>query len=306
MSILFRPKPARAGLVVIAAFVLSAGAAMAGVAPLRGKVVAVDKRTGRPTWEAPLWSHPDAAVMPLVTDDLVYVLEDGKTLKALNAATGRPRWQVPVASALPLTLVNDLVVAVTGESAIAFNRYNGKRTWEFSLRIYPEWRFDENTLPVLAPGRLLLPARDTVIAIDTTNGQACWAYSVTAAKLPLRPVVMHGMVYLHSGRDDSPVCLRLEDGLPNTGEYALPPEVTRALARARKADAKRLAGASRTSGHRKAAFVPVRAAVAPGGKALAAAGAKRWRFPAPAGWTIDRVAGESDGELFALLEAAGD
>src|SRR5216683_300859 len=86
MSILLRRKPATAGMVVVAAFVLSAGAAMAGVALARGKVVAVDKRTGRPAWEAPLWSRPDAAVMPLVTDDLVYVLEDGKTLKALNAA----------------------------------------------------------------------------------------------------------------------------------------------------------------------------------------------------------------------------
>jgi outer membrane protein assembly factor BamB len=305
MSILFRPKPARAGL-VIAAFVLSAGAARAGVAPVRGKVVAVDKRTGRPAWEAPLWSRPEAAVMPLVTDDLVYVLEDGKTLKALNAATGRPRWQAPVASSRPLTLVDDLVVAVTGDSALAFHRWTGKPAWEFNLRIYPEWKFDENTIPVLAPRRLLLPARDTMIAIDTANGQPCWAYTVTAAKLPLRPIVLHGMVYLHSGQEDSPVCLKLEDGLPNTGEYALPPEVARALARARKADATRLTPAPRTSGHSKTAFVPVHAAVAPGGKALAAAGAKRWRFPAPAGWTIARVAGESASELYALLEAVRD
>src|SRR5262245_48230700 len=130
MSIRLRRKPARAGLVVIAAFVLSAGAAMAGNAPPRVKVVAVDKRTGRPASEAPRWSRPEAAVMPLVTDDLGYVLEDGQTLKALNAATGRPRWQVSVASSRPLTLVNDLVVAVTGDSAIAFDRWNGKRAWE--------------------------------------------------------------------------------------------------------------------------------------------------------------------------------
>jgi outer membrane protein assembly factor BamB len=305
MSILLPRKPATAGLVVVAAFVLSAAAAMAGVSPARGKVVAVDKRTGRPAWEAPLWSRPDAVVMPLVTDDVVYVLEDGKTLKALAAASGRPRWQAPVASSLPLTLVNDLVVAVGGDRAIAFNRWSGKRAWEFSLQVYPEWKFDENTIPVAAPGRLLLPARDTMIAIDTTSGQPCWAYTVTAAKLPLRPVVVHGMVYLHSGRDESPVALKLEDGLPNTGEYALPPDVARAIARARKADPKQPIVAPRTAGHAKAVFVPVRAAVAPGGTALAAAGAKRWRFPAPAGWTIDRVAGESAGELFALLEAPG-
>jgi outer membrane protein assembly factor BamB len=305
MSIRLRRRPARAGLVTVAVFVLSAGAAMAGVAPLRGKVVAVDKRTGRAAWEAPLWSRPDAAVMPLVTDDLIYVLEEGKTLKALNAATGQPRWQAPVTSTLPLTLVNDLVVAVAGNSAVAFNRWSGKRAWEFNLKLYPEWKFDENTIPVVAPTRLLLPARDTVIAIDPANGQPCWAYTVTAATQPLRPVIMHGMVYLRSGREESPVALKLEDGLPNTGEYALPPDVARAVARARKADRKRPAATPRTSSHATAVFVPVHAAVAPGGKALAAAGAKRWRFPAPAGWTIDRVAGESAEQLYALLETPG-
>lgn len=303
MSNLLRRKPARAGLAIITTLIVSAGAAMAGAAPLRGKVVAVDKRTGRLAWEAPLWSRPETAVAPLVTGDLVYVLQDGKTLQALDAATGRPRWHAPVASNLPLTLVNNLVVAITGDRAIAFNRWNGKRDWEFSVRMYPEWKFDENTIPVAAPGRLLLPARDTVIAIDPTNGQPCWAYTVAAAKLPLRPVVMHRMVYLSSGRDDSPVSLKLEDGLPNTGEYALPPEMVRALARARKAAPKQPAVTLGMVKNKKAAFVAVRAAVAPGGRALAAAGAKRWRFPAPPGWTIERVAGESAGELYALLEA---
>ena len=303
MSIMLRRQPARAGLGVVTVFILIARAAVAGVAPSRGKVVALDKRTGRLAWEAPLWSHPNAAVPPLVTDDFLYVLEDGQTLKALNASTGRPRWQAPVASSRPLTLMDDRLVVVTGDTAIAFNRWNGKRVWEFSLQVYPEWKFDENTLPVVAPGRLLLPARDTLIALDSATGQPCWAYTVMAAKLPLRPVVVKGMVCVHVGGEEAPVCLKLEDGLPNTGEYALPPADVRALARARKAGLKRPAAAPRTIGHSKTAFVPVRAAVVPGGKALAAAGAKRWRFPAPAGWTIDRIAGESAGELYALLEA---
>lgn len=302
MTKLLRRMPARAGLALFTTITLSAVAATAGTVPLRGKVVAVDKRTGHLAWEAPLWSESDTAVPPLVTDELVYALRDGKTLEALDAATGRPRWQAPVASALPLTLVNNLVVAVTSDSVLAFNRWNGKPAWQFSVRIYPEWKFDENTVPVVAPGRLLVPAGDTLIAIDPQNGQPCWAYTVAAAKLPLRPVVMRGMVYLSSGRDDSPLSVKLEDGLPNTGEYALPPDMVRALARAHKADPKKPATMPRGAHRKTTAFVAVRAAVAPGGHALAAAGAKRWSFPAPPGWTIERVAGESAGQLYALLE----
>src|SRR5205085_5732609 len=162
--------------------------------------------------------------------------------------------------------------------------------------------FDDHTIPVVAPGRLLLPAGNTVIAVDPATGQPAWAYTVTSAVLPLRPVVAKDMVYLSSGREESPVCLKLEDGLPNTGEYALPADLARALARARKNE-KPPAAARPQNPRGKGTFIPVRAAVAPGGRALAAAGAKAWRFPAPAGWTIDRIAGESARHVYALLEA---
>src|SRR5439155_6946530 len=102
---------------------------------------------------------------------------------------------------------------------------------------------------------------------------------VTAAVLPLRPVVAKDMVYLSSGREDTPVCLKLEDGLPNTGEYTLPHDVARSLARARKGEPKATAVSPPKSTSGKTPFVSVHAAIAPGGKALAAAGAKAWRFP---------------------------
>src|SRR5260370_21067112 len=219
MPLMFRRTPACAGLAITAAFVLSAGAALASVAPSRGKVVAVDKRTGRLAWEAPLWSRPDAAVPPLVTPDRVYVLEDGKTLKALDGVTGRPRWQAAIASSLPLTRVDDLIVVVAGDTAIAFNRWNGKQVWSFSPRLYPEWKFDAHTIPIVAPGRLLLPARDTLIALDSATGRPAWRYTMTAAKLPLKAVVAGDMVYVRSGQEEAPVSLKLEDGLPNSGEY---------------------------------------------------------------------------------------
>src|SRR5260370_1226902 len=79
-----------------------------------------------------------------------------------------------------------------------------------------------------------LPAGGALIAIDRPTRQLAWPYPVTAAVLPLRPVVAKGMVYLSSGREESPVCLKLEDGLPNTGESTLPPDVARAIARSRK------------------------------------------------------------------------
>lgn len=297
-------KPAGAGLAVTLALALSTSAVWAASAPERGKVVAVDKRTGRPAWEATLWSRPELAVSPLVTDELVYVLQDGTTLKALNAATGGAVWQKPVASHLPLTLAGDLVVAITGDTAVAFHRMSGQPAWEFNLRSFPEWKFDEHTIPVVAPGRLLLPARDTVIAVDPATGQPAWAYTVTAAVLPLRPVIAKGMVYLSSGREESPVCLKLEDGLPNTGEYALPPDVARALARGRKNEAKPPIVSARPGAHGKLPVLAVRTSIAPGGSALAAAGAKAWRFPAPAGWTIDRIAGESPRHVYALLQGA--
>jgi outer membrane protein assembly factor BamB len=278
--------------------------ALAGTPPQRGKVVAVDKRTGRPAWEASLWSRPDLAVPPLVTDDLVYALEEGRTLKALDAATGQVRWQKPFASHLPLTLVDDRVIAVGTETVQAFNRKTGQRAWEFNPRAYADWKLDDHSIPVSTPGRLLLPAGNTLIAIDPATGQPAWAYTVTAAVLPLRPVVAKGMVYLSSGREESPVSLKLEDGLPNTGEYALPPNVARSLARARMDDPKPPAVSRPWISGSKASSIALHTTIAPGGTALAAAGAKAWRFPAPAGWKIDRVAGESGRHVYALLGAA--
>ena len=55
---------------------------------------------------------------------------------------------------------------------------------------------------------------------------------------------------------------------------------------------------------KKTPYIALQAKVTPGGKTLAAAGAKRWSYPAPAGWTIERVAGESAGHVYALLGAA--
>jgi len=140
MSMSTGRKPACAGLAVTLALTVSIGAAMASPAPARGKVVAVDKRTGRPAWEASLWSRPDLAVPPLVTGELVCVLEEGKILKALDAVTGRVRWQKPVASHLPLTQVGGLVVAVAGDTAIAFNRMTGKRVWSSAPASTPSGR----------------------------------------------------------------------------------------------------------------------------------------------------------------------
>jgi hypothetical protein len=98
--------------------------------------------------------------------------------------------------------------------------------------------------------------------------------------------------------------LKLEDGLPEGGENALPRNIARAIERARKKQRKPVAVARPAGGGRKMSVVAVRAQVTPGGKSLAAAGAKRWSFPAPSGWTIDRVAGESSGQVYALLGAA--
>jgi outer membrane protein assembly factor BamB len=297
-----RQLSARAGLAIIAVSLVATGAAMAAPLPARGKVVAVDKRTGRPTWEAPLWSQSGAAVPPLVTPERVYLAENGQILKSLDAATGKLIWQAPVATTIPLALADELVVAVTGNGARAFNRWNGKPAWEFSLRLFPDWKFDANTIPVVAPGRILLPAGETLIAVDSATGQPAWAYTVTAAKQPLQPAVVGDMVYVRSQRagEESEVSLKLEDGLPDTGEYALPRDIARAVERQRKARRQATPG-TRVAMGKKTPFVAVQAKVAPGGKTLAAAGAKRWSFKAPSGWTIDRVAGESAGHLYALL-----
>jgi outer membrane protein assembly factor BamB len=306
MPINLRQIPACAGLAIIAVCVLAAGAALAAPIPARGKVVAVDKRTGRAAWEAPLWSRPDAAVPPLVTAERIYVLQEGRVLKSLDAATGKPCWQTPAVTTLPLAMADDLVVAVTGDTARAFDRWNGKQKWEFRLRFFPEWKFDAKTIPVGAPGRVLLPAGSTLIAVDTASGQPAWAYTATAAKLPLQPVVVGDMVYLRTQgtAEESEVRLKLDDGLPDSGEYTLPRNIARAIERERKAQRKATPVTPPAAGGKKTPFVAVRAQIASGGKALAAAGAKRWSFPAPSGWTIDRVAGESASHVYALLGAA--
>jgi outer membrane protein assembly factor BamB len=238
-----------------------------------------------------------------VTPELVYVLENGKTLKALNPANGKARWQAPLSTCLPLTLAEGLIIGVTEHTAIALNRWNGKRVWEFDPRPFGDWKLDGDTVPVTAPGRVLLPSGNTLIGLDIATGQPAWAYTVTAAKPPLQPVVIDDTVYVRLDEEDTEIRLSLADGLPDTGEHILPPEIEYAIKKVRKAAQKPVPVTRPSSAGGSKPFVAVKATVAPGGKALAAAGAKRWRFPAPAGWKIDGIAGESAGHLYALLGA---
>jgi putative pyrroloquinoline-quinone binding quinoprotein len=212
---------------------------------------------------------------------------------------------------LPLTLADDRIIAVTGDTARAFDGRTGKQLWEFSLRLFPEWKFDANTIPVVAPGRVLLPAGNTLIAVDPATGQPSWAYTATAAKLPLQPVVVGDMVYIRtqtqSSGEETEARLKLEDGLPEGGENALPRNIARAIERERKAHRKGSPAIRPAAPGKRAPAVPVvavRTQVTLGGKSLAAAGAKRWSFPAPSGWTIDRIAGESPGLVYALIGVA--
>jgi outer membrane protein assembly factor BamB len=182
---LFRRSSTRVALAVPAVLILTIGAAGAAPAPARGKVVALDKRTGRAAWEAPLWSQPEAAVPPLITPERLFVIENGKVLKSLDAATGKVCWQAPAVTVIPPAMAGELVVIVAEGTARAFNRWNGKKVWEYNSRMLPEWKFDQNTIPVIAGNRILLPAGYTVIALDQATGQPIWAHTLSAARLPL-------------------------------------------------------------------------------------------------------------------------
>jgi outer membrane protein assembly factor BamB len=201
-------------------------------------------------------------------------------------------------------MAEGLIIGVTEHTIIALNRWNGKRVWEFDPRLFGDWTFDGKTTPVIAPGRVLMPSGKTLIGIDIATGQPAWAYTVNAAKPPLQPVVIDDLVYVRLDEEDTEIRLSLADGLPDNGEHALPPEIEYAIKKVRKATQKPVPVTRPSSAGGSKPFVAVKATVAPGGKALAAAGAKRWSFPAPAGWKIDRIAGESAGHLYALLGTA--
>jgi outer membrane protein assembly factor BamB len=308
---LFRRPSARMALAVPAVLILAVGSATAAPAsdrekvylPGRYKLVALDKKTGRAAWEAPLWSS-GPAVPPVITPERLYVIENGRALKSFDAATGKLAWQTPAVTCIQPVLAGELLVVVAGDTARALNRWTGKKVWEYNSRTFPDWKFDQNTVPVIAGNRALMPAGCTLIALDLATGQPAWAHTASAAKLPLQPAVVSEMVYIRSERDGIGVetALKLEDGLPDTGEYTLPPDIARAVKRERNRQQSRLTVPARPANTRaKQPSIAVQAKVTPNGQAIAAAGARRWSFRAPAGWSIASLAGEAPGHVYALL-----
>ena len=132
--------------------------------PLREKqFVALDRETGRVAWSRPL----DIALAPAVGDGHVFV-QDGRSIFALDGATGAHRWSAPVQATLsaPLVWDNDRVIALLDSGdALALRGLDGQVLWQRALGTtspHPAVPGDGNALFLaLSDGRIISLSRET-------------------------------------------------------------------------------------------------------------------------------------------------
>ena len=132
--------------------------------PLREKqLVALDRETGRHAWSRLL----DVAVPPAAGDGQLFV-QNGRTITALDSATGVDRWSASLEAAptAPLAWTAGAVIALLESGdVLAFRSTDGQLMWRKPLGStspYPAVPGDTNELFFsLADGRVVALARET-------------------------------------------------------------------------------------------------------------------------------------------------
>jgi outer membrane protein assembly factor BamB len=174
-----------------------------------GRVVAVDRATGREAWSVELEETLLGGV-GAGFGTLVVVNDEGEVI-ALDSASGEERWRGQVASeviAQPQINNNLVVVQVINGQLAAFDRVTGAPRWTFDSQI-PQLSLRGTSAPVLTPNVTLAGfANGKLIAVDNASGNAIWEQRVALAEgrselerivdVDGRPLIYNGTVFVGS------------------------------------------------------------------------------------------------------------
>jgi outer membrane protein assembly factor BamB len=171
------------------------------------KLYALDLKTGKPIWEAPLGSQMNFVSTPASEGDSIYI-SVGPLLVALDRSSGAERWRVETRQQFFwLALGHGLVYIGSADGYFyAYEQATGKERWKFKSSFGSDeiW-----AAPAVAGDIVYTGSRDQyVYALNAESGQKTWAFK-TAGESVGAPIISDGLVYL------------------SDSDHALPPGVRR-------------------------------------------------------------------------------
>jgi alcohol dehydrogenase (cytochrome c) len=135
--------------------------------------------------------------MPLVHNGIVYVVNPGNVIQALDGSTGELIWeneigpltQIGMGSMRNIAIYEDkLIVATTDARLVALDARNGKTVWE-TVIADPRLGFSNTSGPIVARGKIIQglqgcarygPDRCFISAYDAATGKQLWKFYTIA------------------------------------------------------------------------------------------------------------------------------
>ncbi len=189
--------PAMVTGIVPAAGLLLIATAIIGPARGKGLLVAMDA-DGEEQWR---WSPPDVHRIsaPVVLEEAVYVVTDGRTLHRLDVADGAVQWSLPLAARAslhaPLALADQLIIPCLAARLCAVST-TGESRWELVPDLPPQVWLSQT--PAALDDLLFATSSDgVVLAFHHDGGRLVWKARVGPHGRPLSaPVAADGHVYV--------------------------------------------------------------------------------------------------------------
>ena len=147
-----------------------------------GVMMALDARTGKELWNAPLAGGWIVESTPVVQDGKVYVGADGGWLIALDASSGKEIWRKKPAGgwmhSMPSIADGRLYMGYQGGLLVSLDAATGKELWRYKS---PDASYIHGgatgSSPAVHDGVVYMGFPDgNVAALDATNGSLKWKY----------------------------------------------------------------------------------------------------------------------------------
>ena len=170
-------------------------------------VLAIAADSGEREWTTEIGG--EARGSPAVVDGVLYV-GGSATAYALDAATGEKMWAGDIGSYTGSVATDgDRVIAVPGDSLVAFDAKTGELSWETPL---PSVVNDRES-PVLADGLVVYVHEHTGFAVDAATGDVVWQTDSEAVDGPKPAVADDVAVFVDNGDGEATVrALAVADG----------------------------------------------------------------------------------------------
>jgi outer membrane protein assembly factor BamB len=147
------------------------------------------------------WTIPVSGVssQPLIANGLVYFVEPGNRVAAVNATTGARVWSVTIDATSIFAVDNKKVYATTRQGLSAFDARTGVEIWSITLLIHSpqSGALEFSAGPVVANGLVYVVGLDSrLYAYDAATGSLDWSVAPTSRTLGPGLVVANGVAYV--------------------------------------------------------------------------------------------------------------